>query len=330
MKADEKVEEIDNFDEYFPNSRFVKHSTEQLQQLENIKAIEGSSIIKVVEKLPDLQDFDETVEIVDSVVVDHVSEDDKSTSSEEVTYERWTEETKVIRTKIFKDGQLVDEIIEQSRPELVGNILREKLIERHEHIKHISQDVLKRIRVKSPGQSRRQSLDINEIINEDLDGSSIFIVEPTVSSASASASKRRNSDLGPTNLDNTYYIQHQQVITPSGQTSYISGTTKTSAYCSLLPANTLMHNIASEFSTFSSSTPFSNFTLLPYNKKNNNNHFLDSKFKKFVYLMKNIRINLVLVYLACITLNLTLTQSLLLALLNPRLLILILNQYKQI
>lgn len=181
-----------------------------------VKPIDGSKLIKEVEKLPDLQDFDQTVEIVDSVVIDHVSEDDKSTSSEEVTYERWTEETKLIKTKVYHEGQLVDEIVQQSQPpELVGNILREKLIERHEHIKHVSKDVLKRVRVKSPGQSRRHSLSLSEILNENVDGSSIIIIEPkTTSAAVVEANKRRNNSLSST-LDNTYYIQHQQVIMPN-------------------------------------------------------------------------------------------------------------------
>ena len=215
INHDEKVEEIDN-------RKLVSNSNNNIP-------IEGSTIAILVEKNPDIQDFDETVAIVDSVVIDHVSEDDKSTSSEEVTYERWTEETKIFATKVYKDGELVDEIIQQTSPELVGNILREKLIERHEHIKHISQDVKKLVKVKSPGQSRRQSLNINEIMNETVAGSSIIIVEPT------SKSLGSNNIGTTTNLDNTYYIQHQQIITPgsssngnqakiTGKHSYFSAT----------------------------------------------------------------------------------------------------------
>lgn len=213
--ADERAEDIDDFRHYVSSSKYVSNLIDRAANNAHDSPIEGASIIKLVDKLPDIEDFDETVEIVDSVVIDHVSEDDKSTSSEEVTYERWTEETKLYKTKVFKDGQLVDEIIEQTAPELVGNILREKLIERHEHIKHISQDVLKRVKVKSPGQSRRQSIDINEILNKDVEGSSIYIVEPTLPSSSTGASSRRRNSLGTTTLDNTYYIQHQQVITPT-------------------------------------------------------------------------------------------------------------------
>jgi hypothetical protein len=238
INLDERVDEIDDFRKYVYSggSRYLKSfMNEPEYSLDDLQSpIEGAKIIKVVEKLPDIQDFDETVAIVESVVIDHVSEDDKSSSSDEVTYEKWTEETKLIKTKIFKDGHFVDEQVEESHPELVGNIVREKLIERHEHIKHISQDVLKLVKVKSPGQSKRQSIDVSEILNEDLDGSNIIIVEPTVPSSTLTnttdqttdhhhqplvLSKRRDclNTCSTTNLDNVYYIQHQQIITPSGR-----------------------------------------------------------------------------------------------------------------
>ena len=59
---------------------------------------------------------------------------------------KWTEETKLIKTKIFKDGHFVDEKVEESHPELVGNIVRERLIDRNEHIKNISQFVNKLVK----------------------------------------------------------------------------------------------------------------------------------------------------------------------------------------
>ena len=181
------MDEIDDFRKYVYSggSRYLKSfMNEPDYMLDGLHSpIEGAHITKLVEKLPDMQDFDETVAIVESVVIDHVSEDDKSSSSDEVTYEKWTEETKLIKTKIFKDGHFVDEQVEESTPELVGNILREKLVERHEHITHISQDVLKLVKVKSPGQSKRQSLDASALLDENLDGSNIIIVEPTVPSS---------------------------------------------------------------------------------------------------------------------------------------------------
>jgi hypothetical protein len=192
------VIEIDDFKTFDGNFQFVSNNQE---------TIKGSALAILVEKLPDIHDFDESVAIVDSVVIDHVSEDDKSTSSEEVTYERWIEETKIFATKVFKDGELVDEIIEQTSPELIGNILREKLIERHEHIQHKSQDVKKLVKVKSPGQSRRHSLDISQIIKETVEGSSIIIVEPNNINANSKVCTT-------TKLDNSYFIQHQQIITP--------------------------------------------------------------------------------------------------------------------
>ena len=166
--------------------------------------ISGKSIQKLVTNLPDIQDFDNTVDIIDSVVIDHVSEDDKSITSDEVTYERWTEETKLIKTDVFdQHGNIIDEVYQSTAsPELVGNIVREKLIERHDHpIKKISQDVLKRVKIKSALVNSAES-DQNE--------------EHGVVATQQKKPKPRS----------TYYIQHQQIISPaeasSSNTSAIS------------------------------------------------------------------------------------------------------------
>ena len=214
--------------------------------------VNGTSIACMVEANEEIKDFDEAVDIVDSVVIDHTSEDDKSTTSEEVTFERWTEETKLTKTQIYKGGNLVEEIVKQSTPELVGNILKEKIIERHEHIKHISQDVLKRVRIKSPGQSRRQSLDIQEILNEDLDGSNIIIVEPTVTSVRPVSSK-----------DNTYYIQHQQVITPTQSSGTCLKCFKNALNAQHLRTSTLDYDFnQSDFTFFNTKLPLSTNALI--------------------------------------------------------------------
>ena len=162
--------------------------------------IDGASILKTVESHPDIQDFDHSVEIIDSIVIDHISEDDKSITSDEVTYERWTEETKLTKTNVLdKNGNVVDEIYQsKAQPELIGNILREKLIERHEHIKHVSQDVLKRIKVKSLSENDSDSL---------KDESNVLIIKPSSSVTTQLANRQQHTN-------NTYYIQHQQIISP--------------------------------------------------------------------------------------------------------------------
>lgn len=154
-----------------------------------LRIVEGASLLRLVGDCESLKEFDRTVEIIDSVVVDHVSEDDKSTSSDEVTYERWTEETRMQRTRVYdQEGRLVDEYLQQVQPaELVGDIVRERLIERHEHVKHVSKDLLKRVKVKSISDSH----DIEDVI----------IVEPNTSTRRATPS-------------DMYFIQHQQVIKP--------------------------------------------------------------------------------------------------------------------
>ena len=151
VKALEQAEEVDDFYKYQSESKSAlwskfsnsKNGLFPLSNAANSSAspqpVRSSAITRVVSPCPHIGHFDDQVEVVDSVVIDHVSEDDRSVSSEEVTFERWTEETRLIKTKVFKDGYLVDEFVQRTSPELVGNILREKLIERHEHIKHISQ-----------------------------------------------------------------------------------------------------------------------------------------------------------------------------------------------
>lgn len=179
--------------------------------------VDGASLIRAVVEddiLPassEIKEFDGAVEIIDSVMVDHVSEDDKSTSSEEVTYERWTEETRLRRTRIFdENGHMIDEYVQQLRPsELVGDIVRERLIERHEHMKRVSKNVLRRIKVKSLS-SLDEDQDNNNTSNnsstnksrnnEENNEDDVIIVEPQ--------DTRRLQD------DSTYFIQHQQVIKP--------------------------------------------------------------------------------------------------------------------
>lgn len=166
--------------------------------------ISGTSIQKVVPNLPDIQNFDNTVDIIDSVVIDHVSEDDKSITSDEVTYERWTEETKLIKTDVLdKHGNVIDEVYQSTTaPELIGNIVREKLVERHDHhSKRIAQDVLKRVKIKSANEKQKDHIESDLI---------------------ATKSKKQKSN-------RTYYIQHQQIISPAETNSGSSSSGNSSA-----------------------------------------------------------------------------------------------------
>lgn len=194
---DERVDELSNSYAIESNSPcHHHHHHEHNHAHSSFQIVEGASLMRSVDMTGELKEFDGAVEIVDSVMVDHVSEDDKSTSSEEVTYERWTEETRLRRTRVFDEhGRIIDEYLQQVRPaELVGDIVRERLIERHEHVKRVSKNVLRRVKVKS-----LSSLD-EDNSNEDENNDDIIIVEPK--------DTRRHQD------DSTYFIQHQQVIKP--------------------------------------------------------------------------------------------------------------------
>lgn len=196
IATDERVEELLSSSSYCLMESRQQRGGDELAMIpwsqtpkSPLRIVEGASLLRLVGDCESLKEFDRTVEIIDSVVVDHVSEDDKSTSSDEVTYERWTEETRMQRTRVYdQEGRLVDEYLQQVQPaELVGDIVRERLIERHEHVKHVSKDLLKRVKVKSICDSH----DIEDVI----------IVEPNTSTRRATPS-------------DMYFIQHQQVIKP--------------------------------------------------------------------------------------------------------------------
>lgn len=219
---DERVDELSNSfaieSSSSPLSRQIdQHEQPEPQSLQShvvprtrsstTQIVEGASLLRAVDT--ELKEFDGSVEIIDSVMVDHVSEDDKSTSSEEVTYERWTEETRLKRTRVFDEhGRIIDEYVQQVRPaELVGDIVRERLIERHEHVKRVSKNVLRRVKVKSLSSlestdGRRTTTSGGKCsgYEHDNDNDDVIIVEPH--------DTRRHQD------DSTYFIQHQQVIKP--------------------------------------------------------------------------------------------------------------------
>lgn len=239
----------------------------------SVQIVEGASLIRSVDMTGELKEFDGAVEIVDSVMIDHVSEDDKSTSSEEVTYERWTEETRLRRTRVFDEhGRIIDEYLQQVRPaELVGDIVRERLIERHEHVKRVSKNVLRRVKVKS-----LSSLD-EDNSNEDENNDDVIIVEPK--------DTRRHQD------DSTYFIQHQQVIKPPASSGdsldhaicqqncvrILAAPLSASSYSPLSPNSSppLLNNSLNLFSVAANASNASNANI------NNNSDCLPNEKSKF-------------------------------------------------
>jgi hypothetical protein len=70
---------------------------------------------------------EETV-LVPETVVEHVSEDEKSTSSEEVVFEEWSERFKCRRTDEFdpKTKELIRSTIDETGDRIKGDVIKEE------------------------------------------------------------------------------------------------------------------------------------------------------------------------------------------------------------
>ena len=105
-----------------------KNITEGFSQL---KPIDASTLLKiVVNELPEINSFEEAVEITDTVLEAANNDDTGSMSSDEVTFERWTEDSKIIQ--VYQDGALVGEIVQPSKPEITEDEIKRAIINKFE------------------------------------------------------------------------------------------------------------------------------------------------------------------------------------------------------
>ncbi len=86
-------------------------------------------------------------------IVEHISEDEKSTSSEEVVFEEWTEEFRCRRTDEYdqRTNQLLRTTIDETSDRIKGDVIKEHYKGKNTRIKgHKSYDVVKEVSRRKP------------------------------------------------------------------------------------------------------------------------------------------------------------------------------------
>ena len=89
-------------------------------------------------------------------IVQHVSEDEKSTSSEEVVFEEWSEAFRCRRTDEYdqRTNQLVRTTIDETSDRVKSDVIKEEYKEKNERIKgHKSYDIVKEVYRRVPAKS---------------------------------------------------------------------------------------------------------------------------------------------------------------------------------
>jgi hypothetical protein len=90
---------------------------------------------------------------VPETIIEHISEDEKSTSSEEVIFEEWTEEFRCRRTDEYdpNTNRLIRSIIDETSDRVKGDVMKEEYKEKNTRIKgHKSYDVVKEVYRRVP------------------------------------------------------------------------------------------------------------------------------------------------------------------------------------
>ncbi len=88
-------------------------------------------------------------------IIEHISEDEKSTSSEEVVFEEWTEEFNCRRTDEYdrKTNQLLRTTIDETSDRIKGDVIKEQYKGKTTRIKgHKSYDVVKEVYRRPPNR----------------------------------------------------------------------------------------------------------------------------------------------------------------------------------
>lgn len=94
--------------------------------------------------------------LIRDTIVQHISEDEKSTSSEEVVFEEWSEEFRCRRTDEFdkRTNQLVRTTIDETSARVKSDVIKEEYREKNERIKgHKSYDVVKEVYRRVPAHT---------------------------------------------------------------------------------------------------------------------------------------------------------------------------------
>jgi hypothetical protein len=104
--------------------------------------------------LSDLNKNDEV--LIRDTIVQHISEDEKSTSSEEVVFEEWSEEFRCRRTDEFdkRTNKLLRTTIDETSERVKSDVIKEEYKEKNERIKgHKSYDIVKEVYRRVPAHT---------------------------------------------------------------------------------------------------------------------------------------------------------------------------------
>jgi hypothetical protein len=104
--------------------------------------------------LSDLNKNDEV--LIRDTIVQHISEDEKSTSSEEVVFEEWSEEFRCRRTEEYdgRTNKLLRTTIDETSERVKSDVIKEEYKEKNERVKgHKSYDVVKEVYRRVPAHT---------------------------------------------------------------------------------------------------------------------------------------------------------------------------------
>ena len=94
--------------------------------------------------------------LIRDTIVQHISEDEKSTSSEEVIFEEWSEEFRCRRTEEYDHDtyRLLRTTIDETSERVKSDVIKEEYREKNERIKgHKSYDVVKEVYRRVPAHT---------------------------------------------------------------------------------------------------------------------------------------------------------------------------------
>ena len=123
-----------------------------------VQPLPGTDRARVVSStvlpLSDDEKVDEV--LIRDTIVQHVSEDEKSTSSEEVIFEEWSEEFLCRRTEEIdqRTNRLLRTIIDETSERVKSDVIKEEYKEKNERIKgHKSYDIVKEVYRRVPAHT---------------------------------------------------------------------------------------------------------------------------------------------------------------------------------
>ncbi|UJR36708.1 hypothetical protein I4U23_029425 [Adineta vaga] len=134
--------------------------------------------------------------LIRDTIVQHISEDEKSTSSEEVVFEEWSEEFRCRRTEEFDKStyKLIRTTIDETSERVKSDVIKEEYKEKNERIKgHKSYDVVKEVYRRVPAHTVDPT---KTVIVDSVDQSQSHMYEEISQAPSSIRRPRSSSPVG--------------------------------------------------------------------------------------------------------------------------------------